>query len=130
MITEFISHAARGRIAPEPNSDAKASLWQIVDALAKILDGDNPDGALDIERTVGQSPNSEKNFLIACKIHMLKEEGENWEVITQLVNELLSKKGYQSLSQSRLKNIYKEQKPSIEKALQPEIELIGLLRKT
>lgn len=115
---------------PEPNSDAKESLWQIVDALDKILDGDNPDDALNIERTVGQSPDSEKNFLIACKIHMLKEEEENWEVITQLVNELLSKKGYQSLSQSRLKNLYKEQRPSMEKALQPEIDLIGLLRKT
>ena len=129
MITEFISHAARGRIMPEPNSDAKESLWQMVDALHKILDGDNPDDALDIERTVGQSPNTLKNFLIAHKIQTLKEKGENWEVITRLVNELLSKEGYQALSQSRLKNLYEEQRPGMEKALQPVVELTGLVRK-
>ena len=34
-----------------------------------------------------------------------------------------------ALSQSRLKNLYKEQRPGMEKALQPVVELTGLVRK-
>ena len=114
LISVFLHHVEYGRIVAEPNSEAETALADLVEALRKIRWGYDPDDALQIERSTGR-PSKRYSFPLAYKIDHWKAQKEKWATIEVLANEWLIKKGFQTtLTQGRLKNLYKEQKPKVD----------------
>lgn len=117
LISVFLHHFEYGRIVAEPNSEAETALADLVEALRRIRWGYDPDDALQIERSTGR-PSKRYSFPLAYKIHDWRAQNEKWVTIAELANEWLRKKGYRTLSQSRLQTLYKEQKPKIQSTIQ------------
>ncbi len=117
LISVFLHHVSYGRIVAEPNSEAETTLVDVAEALRKIRWGCDPDDALQIERSTGR-PSKRYSFPLAYKIHHWRAQNEKWVTIAELANEWLSKKGYRTLSQSRLQTLYREQKPKIQSTIQ------------
>lgn len=98
-------------------ANQQAILARLTEALQSILDGENPDEALALQRQKGPAANPETLHL-AMLMEIARQRGDNWSTIEHLVNDLLlPRSGRAPLSPARLKNIHGTNKTEAQRLL-------------
>jgi hypothetical protein len=113
-IEQFIRHVDRGLITGKELSSGPHVLKDMRDALQAILDGEDHDQALGITRKTGPEA-APYSLPLAIMVHQWRggPKPEKWIVVEDHANKLLGKHGYEPLSLSRIKQIYKDQLPRV-----------------
>jgi hypothetical protein len=114
LILSFLLNVDKGLITGKDNSSGPGTLERTAVALREILDGAEPDKALEISRTGGTPPASITPAL-AYKIHEWRSADEKWVVIEKLASEWLAENGRDPLTASRLKKIHKKHLESLQR---------------
>ena len=110
LIDMFLADVKSGLIIGKENSSGPIALQEMADALQSVLDGADTDEALQIKRVAGK-PAEDKNFAVALIMHDHKEDRKPGAY----ANDWLEKSGYETLSDTRLREIYKQHREKIER---------------
>jgi hypothetical protein len=114
LIKTFLLNVKEGNVTGLERSSGPTILDKITKALQAILDGEEPETALDIERKAGQ-PSEDRNFIVAYIIRDQRKKGEKAAVAHLEANNWLIKEGYRDkkLSDKRLRVIYNQHKAQL-----------------
>ena len=107
LIDIFLSHVKSGLISGRDDSSGPEVLQEMVTTLQDILNGEDTDKALHIERLPGKPPDVE-TIKRAILIHQQRKAGEKWSVVELVVNSWLKSEGREPLSLERMRAIYKQ----------------------
>jgi hypothetical protein len=105
LILAFLDNVKSGLISGRDNSSGPVTLQQMATALQEILNGEDTDKALQIERQAGQ-PRDIENIKLASLIHQQRKAGEYWSVVAHNVNEWLENEGLKPRKLDHLKTLY------------------------
>ena len=123
LIDAFLFNVKKKYVTGTEGSSGPVILGKIAVALQEILDGADPDDALQIERKRGQSADP-RNFTVASIIRAHRKEREKVAVAYMYANIWLEGNGHKTLSDKRLREIYKLHKAKLE-----QLESIALMIK-
>ena len=126
LLYAFVQYIRRGNIgvnetAPDGTFKLSADdlehaenvLSEMRQAAAAILRGEPPDKALNIVRPPGRM-RKDHTFDLAVQIHKFKYQQNNtWEGVELLANGWLEKRELPTVSQARLKQVYRANKDSV-----------------
>jgi hypothetical protein len=105
LLHRFIWHVTQGYVSAHSTSGPPL-LDRVVDAFQRILDGEDPDDALDITRSKTRRPyHPHLPFLL---YHLREVDHLSWKQVKPIVNAWLTKQCYGGLSKRALKDIYKD----------------------
>ena len=111
LIATFLSDVRKGVITGTEDSTKPSTLQVMVSALKNILDGANPEAALGITRKKGPTADG-YNEVLAIKIHNLRQQDYPWSAIEEFFKKEHAQRGRIVVSESRLKQIYKDHFPA------------------
>lgn len=114
LIDSFLLHVEKEYITGRENSSGPEVLQEMVAALQDILNGEDTDKALHIERQAG-GPSDERNFIVAMIMHAHYRADDKLVVAEGYANEWLEKTGYKRLSGRRLRDIWGQHRAEIER---------------
>jgi len=125
-ISQFLNQVKRGFIVATPRTSGEVELPRIVDALKAILQGEDPDSALQITRRTNATSDRTLDVATIAYHRRHKENPEKWVVIEHEINEILHPAG-ERMSQTTIKNHYRAHRERIEK--QVGVDALALLMK-
>jgi hypothetical protein len=112
LIKTFLLNVKEGNVTGLERSSGPTILDKITKALQAILDGEEPETALDIERKAGQ-PSEDRNFIVAYIIRDQRKKDEKAAVAHYYANKWLKESGHKTLSDKRLREIYNQHKAQL-----------------
>jgi len=121
LIDSFLLHVKKEYITGLENSSGPLVLDQIVAALQDILNGEDTDKALHIERQRGQ-PRDIENIKLALLIHQQRKAGEKWSVVELIANKWLKNEGLNARKLDVLKTLYSRNRDWLQR--RDDIELM------
>jgi hypothetical protein len=128
LIDSFLFHIKKEYITGLENSSGPLVLERIVDALQDILNGEDPDKALQIKRGAGNPAKEERNLTIAKIMRAFEKAGEKKTAGYAEVNTWLKATGKNTLSKRSIGKIFEEYRPQVE-VLEATAEIIEMTQK-
>jgi hypothetical protein len=113
LIDAFLVNVRKGLVSGREGSSGPVILQRMAEALEAIRDGANPNKALQVKRSAG-GPAEPDNLPLAFRIHQLRQARENWAVVEIVANEWLAERGRDAVTQTRMKQIYKQHRATVE----------------
>lgn len=126
LIEAFLSNINKGFVTGIEGTTGPNILRQVGDALKEILGGEKPDSALEVKRVPG-GQGQDRNFVVAYIIRD-QRKAEKVAVAHFYANKWLKENGYKTLSDKRLREIYKQHKARI-KQMEIYIEMVKMLER-
>lgn len=112
LIDAFLVNVRKGLIIGRDGSSGPVVLEHMAAALEAIKAGADPDQALEVTRSAG-NPADPINMVLAFYIHRLRQAGDTWDVVELEANGWLAEQGRDPVTQTRLKQVYKEHRNTI-----------------
>lgn len=104
MIDLFLRMVSQGLITGRADANAPMILQEMSEALNRILSGENPDVALQIERQAG-GPKAQRNWTVAKILRAHEKDHGQMAAAYHAANTWLEDNGHKTLSEKRLRDI-------------------------
>jgi hypothetical protein len=114
LIEAFLFNVEHGYIVGHESTSGPAVLTKLCEALGVILEGEDADVALEVERKRG-SPSHDRNFILALIMRAQLNNGESVAFAEGSANDWLEDRGESYLSSRRLREIRNQYAKDIER---------------